>query len=588
MPAAGFRPTPPPARTNRLDELIGSLPMPEAAAIRAWLSDGAPDGRVRPTALVESHEPVGNAVAPPDGTDPDGIRRVGIIGGGTAGYLTALALRATRPWLDVSVVESKDIPIIGVGEATVPSILPFLHYLIGLDPVDFYANVTPTWKLGIKFDWGPNPGGFMAPFDWASHSVGMLGALASEGSINGFTVESMLMAADRAPVIDIGGRLASLLKFMPFAYHLDNVRFVGYLARISAARGVHHVDATVADVVLSGEDWVECLRTTDGRELRFDFYVDCTGFRSRLLEQALGVRYESYAASLLTDSAVTANLAHGGHLKPYTTAKTMDAGWCWVIPVPENDHLGYVYSSAAISDEDAAAELARRFPGAEDFKQVRFKSGRHEQAWRGNVMGIGNSYAFVEPLESSALLMITIEIGILASSLPRTWRDPVPRDGVNAFLAKSWDALRWFLAAHYRFNTRLDTAFWRNARQTVDISGYLPLLDVFATGAPLSRRDDYTQSIAEAAAPPFYELAGVDTILLGQGVPTRLLPGAESPDRWRARHDAAELLVRRALPQREALQVVASRGDLLSELFDERGGWLAPFWKWRTPQRPAC
>ncbi|MGH3170836.1 MAG: tryptophan 7-halogenase, partial [Trebonia sp.] len=365
---------------GQLDTVVRSLAPRDAAAVRAWLGAGE-DEDLSPRALIRDHEPVGSDMPRPPANDPRAIRTVGVIGGGTAGYLTALALRATRPWLDVALVESRNIPIIGVGEATVPSMVGFLHHFLGVDPAEFNRKVEPTWKLGIKFNWGPDADGFTAPFDWGRHSIGGLGALETEGSINGFSVGSLLMMADRTPVLDVGGQPVSLMKYLPFAYHLENIRFVRYLTELAGRRGVRHVDATVADTVLSGDGWIDHLRTADGQELRYDFYVDCTGFRSLLLEQALGVPFESFASSLFTDSAITVNRDHGGHLKPYTTATTMDAGWCWHIPVPENDHLGYVYSSAAISDEQAAAELCERFPGAGEPKQVRFRSGRHARAW---------------------------------------------------------------------------------------------------------------------------------------------------------------------------------------------------------------
>ncbi|MFD0635721.1 tryptophan halogenase family protein [Catenulispora yoronensis] len=561
---------------NRLDTAIDLLDPPDAEAVRAWLSPARNGGGVHPGALTAILEPVGRDLRRPSPDDPAAVRTVGVIGGGTAGYLMALALRVKRPWLDVCLVESKDIPIIGVGEASVTEMLWFLHCYLGIDPVEFYQEVRPTWKLGIKFDWGPDPSGFTAPFDWASHPVGMLGALADTGSVDGFSIGSLLMMADKAPVLNLGGEPVSLMKYLPCAYHLENVRFVRYLTAVAERRGVRHVDATVAEVVLGGDGWVDHLRTTDSRDLRYDLYIDCTGFRSRLLGQALGVPFESYADSLFTDSAVTGNRDHQGHLKPYTTATTMNAGWCWTIPVPENDHHGYVYDSSEISDQQAAEELRTRFPGISDPVYVRFKSGRRSQVWRGNVMAVGNSYGFVEPLESTGLAMATIAIRTFVSVLPASWDEPLARDAVNASLNGQWDALRWFLAVHYRFNTRLDTPFWKRARAATDVSGLQPLLDVFATGAPLARRQGFVRSMLMQATPPFYGLAGVDNILLGQAVPTELVSTAEPLERWRTRRDAAEALLRHAMPHADALQAFADDPGLITELFQDEDSWLGP------------
>jgi tryptophan halogenase len=559
-----------------LDAVLDSLDGDDFAAAASWLrrNDGGKDGTADPLALLVDPEKAVDEPRPPAKDDPHGIRSVGVIGGGTAGYLTALALNAKRPWLDVTLVESSSIPIIGVGEATVPSMVAFLHHYLGIDSQELYEKVRPTWKLGIRFDWGPRPEGFMAPFDWDANSVGVLGSLATSGSINDFTLLSMMMAADRTPIFKVDGRYESLLKYLRFAYHLDNARFVGFLAELAVRRGVRHIDAKITEVVARDER-VDHLRTDDGKELRFDFYVDCSGFRSMILGKALKTAFHSYETSLFTDSAVTGNLTHHGHLKPYTSAITMDAGWCWNIPTPESDHLGYVYSSSAISPDAAADELARRFPGISDPRFVRFRVGRHEAAWRGNVMAIGNSYAFVEPLESSGLHMITLGVLALANALPASFSDPSCSAIVNNGLAGRWDALRWFLSLHYRFNTRRNTPFWQRARTETDVSGIQPLLDCYAGGAPLSARAPFIRGLAQNVVPTIYGLAGIDTILLGQQVPARMVPQTESADQWRARKAGAEALVRNALPQAEALAAFTADPRLHDELLRDDDSWAS-------------
>ncbi len=566
-----------PGGQTPLDVLLETLTEQESAGVKAWLGGtpgwpGAPAG-VSPKALTEHHEKVESDRFRPSDDDPRAIRSIGVIGGGTAGYMTALALKTKRPWLDVTLVESKEIPIIGVGEATVSYMVMFLHHFLGIDSMELYRKVEPTWKLGIKFDWGPDPDGFMATFDWHHHSIGALGALEAENTVNGFTVQSLMMMADRAGVYEIDGKYVSLMKYLPFAYHLDNARFVAFLTELAEQRGVRHVEARLDDVVLGDDEWVDHVRTTDGRELRYDFYVDCTGFRSMLLGKALDTPFHSYAGSLFTDSAVTGNLENGGHLKPYTTATTMNAGWCWNIPTPQSDHLGYVYSSSALSDDEAHKELTERFPGIEGLRQVRFRSGRHDKAWRGNVMAIGNSYAFVEPLESTGLLMIALAVQTLTSVLPASWSDEQARDVVNIGLGQRWDAIRWFLAIHYKFNTRLDTEFWKDVRERCDISGFQPLLALYQNGAPLTRRDPYILDLALGAAPTFFGLAGIDNILLGQKVPARLLQRAEPIEDWWARRKAGDALVSRALTQSRALEAFRTDPELNAQLLNDLDSW---------------
>jgi tryptophan halogenase len=198
---------------------------------------------------------------------------------------------------------------------------------------------------------------------------------------------------------------------------------------------VNHIDAEVDHVELAGDEWVEALHTKDGRRLEFDLYIDCTGFRSVLLGGALGTKYHSYADSLFTDSALTGYTPQSEAMEPYTTAATMDAGWCWTIPVPGEDHVGYVYSSSFRSDDRAAEEMLRRHPDVGDLKTVRFRSGRHDKMWRGNVIALGNAYGFVEPLESSALLMLAFSIMSMMPLLPASWKEPDGRTVLNDLTA---------------------------------------------------------------------------------------------------------------------------------------------------------
>jgi tryptophan halogenase len=508
--------------------------------------------------------------------DDAAIRSVGIIGGGTAGYLTALALRARLPHLSVTIVESSRIPIIGVGEATTPSIVPFLHDYLDIDPQDFVAKVRPTWKLGIKFEWGPYPDGFMAPFDWAMNTVGVLGSLRERGHPNDFTLQSMFMQADRVPVFRLDdGSHVSFMDDLPFAYHLDNKSFVRYLKELASARGIGYLDATVEEVVLSGDDWVDHLVVTGNPELRYDLYVDCTGFRSLLLGKALKTDYVDYSASLLTNTAVTATVPAPDPLQAYTTATTMEAGWCWNIPMPAEGHIGYVHASEWISEDGAAKEITARYPEAKGFHTVRFRSGRYRDSWRGNVVAIGNSAGFVEPLESTALLMMTNTITSLVSLLPHTWRQAGGRDVFNRATADRWDGLRWFLAVHYRFNTRSDAPFWQAVRADVDVSGMQPILDMFERNAPLRFLDPTARYLLAVGCPLFYEMAGVDCVLLGQRHPTTRFTTTEPAQRWRDRRRAVAELTRHALDHRSALRAYDDDPELLAALVGAPSSWTA-------------
>lgn len=519
---------------------------------------------------------------PPRDESPAGVRSVGIVGGGTAGWFTAQALRAQLPWLDVTVIETPTVPIIGVGEASVPSLVAFLHHYLKLDVGELWREVRPTWKQGIRFEWGlPGDYVFQAPFDWEVNGIGMLGSMGETGNVSAFTLQALLMARDVTPIVRVGGQLQSMLPMLAFAYHLDNARLVAFLTKTALARGVKHVDAKLAaaplaaEVGADGEPRVDHLLAEDGRQLRFDLYVDCSGFRSMILEKALGEPFRSYASSLFTDSAIAFNTPNDGKPRPYTTARTMENGWSWNIPMEESDHRGTVYSSAHCSDDEALAEAKRTWPTLEGPRQVRFRSGRHERLWVGNVIAIGNAYAFVEPLESTGLLMITRAITSLVRSFPLSEGVAVKKRLVNETVGKDWDRLRWFLAAHYKFNRRLDTRFWQEVRETVDVSGLQHALDLFQALGPLSLQPRAIRaSLIESTGIFFYGLHGLDTILLGQKVPHGGAP-REPTAAWRARRQKALDIVGRALPQHEALKAVRERPEWLKQLVGHPAGWVA-------------
>jgi tryptophan halogenase len=542
--------------------------------------------------LFTNHELLVREASRPRPGGRDAVRRVGILGGGTAGWLTALALRAQIPSLDVTVIESSRIPIIGVGEATVPSLVSFLHHYLELDIVELTREVQPTWKQGIRFEWGlPGRYVFQAPFDWEVNGVGMLGSMAETGDVSAFTLQGILMGREVTPVIRTNGQLQSFLPMLSFAYHLDNQRLVRYLTRTALARGVHHVDAEIVDATLrpdaagagDGEPEIAHLVTADGQTLEYDLYVDCSGFRSALLEQRLGVPFQSYASSLYTDRAIAFDVPHGGKLKAYTTARTMENGWCWSIPMVENDHLGYVFSSAYCSEDEALAEARRAFPELAHERTIRFRSGRHERLWVGNVYAVGNAYAFVEPLESTGLLMTMRAITSLVRAFPivkGSAATAVMKRFVNTTVGRDWDRLRWFLAAHYKFNKRLDSRFWRDVRADADVSGIQDALDIFTTMGPLSLLPRALRaSVNETAGVFFYGLAGLDCILLGQKVPYPNLE-REPPKVWGARRQMALDFAKRGLPHAEALRATWERPEWLYQIVDHPSSWatkLRPF-----------
>ncbi|MGV0106687.1 tryptophan 7-halogenase [Nostoc sp. DSM 114160] len=542
--------------TSQLDEPLGVLQRNAIAAAaqeigRIW--PNSPNATIRAAA--------------------DPCKTVGILGGGTAGYLTALAFRALRPDIKVTLLESSAIPVIGVGEATTPELVKFLHSprFLGLDIVDFYQRVLPTWKLGIKFQWGlPGDYEFTFPFQRGR----LLESLLYDSTLNNQSLGAMLMSGDRAPIFDRGdGTPLSLLHQIRWAYHLDNRRFVRYLQEEAIAAGIQHIDVQISDAQISADgETITHLIAEDGRKLTYDLYIDCSGFRSLLLEK-LGSKFISYQDTLSTDRAIAATVPHNGTIKPYTLAETMNNGWCWNIPFEDADHRGYVFSSAFCSADQALEEMRAKNPGMGDPWLVKFRSGRHEDFWKGNVVAIGNSYGFVEPLESTAIHMIVLELELLLTNFPASKQDEGVKSVLNRKIGDRWDALRWFLGIHYKFNHRLSTPFWQAANRNTDISGAVERLALFSERAPLS----YRNSLFYTLHPPefFSDDHSYDTLLAGQQVSARFVEPVEDLATWQRQLAILKGLASTAMPQHQALSCLREqRQDLLYDFAKRRDSWL--------------
>ncbi len=480
------------------------------------------------------------------------LRRIGVIGGGTAGYLTALAIRKRRPELEVTLIESSLRPVVGVGEATTPEMVAFVLDTLGVDELELYREVRPTWKLGIRFEWGRSDRPhFHHPFSGPF----LLDAVARDDDPELQSLGTQLMERELAPVLQLAdGRTSPLLDSVPYAWHLDNPRLVNFLQRLAERRGIERIDALIEQVDRADGGGVAGLTSDDGRRFEFDLYVDATGFRSLLLGDALGAEFIDYRGTLFNDAAVVGEIELPGTIPPFTLAETMDAGWCWGIPTPEANHRGYVFSTAFIDPDAAADEMRRKNPGLGDTRLIRFRSGRRSHCWQHNVVAVGNAYGFVEPLESTALYMLVDQIEHLLGALPERGSPGAAVDDLNASIADHWDHLRGFLALHFRFNGRLDTEYWRACRADVDLARGEALVEAFRHGAPLTARPDRDRLRSRLLGNHFFGLLGVDNVLFGQGLETRVLqPTADAGRYLRWRDRARPALLDRALAHREAL-----------------------------------
>ena len=493
-----------------------------------------------------------------------------ILGGGSAGFLSALALHARNPEAPLTVLRSPDIGIIGVGEGSTLALTRFLHEFSGLGPKRFFEVAQPTWKLGLRFLWGRRPYfnySFGPGMDWRPDaqlpkSNGFYCAAEMEYSdaTSAFMTHDRLFERDHRQGAPPGGWpvLHSQL-----AYHFENEKFVQFLEGEARARGVEIVDDTVQEVQRD-ERGIASLRLSKGGNRSADLYLDCSGFRSVLLGRTLEEPFVPYRSSLFCDRAVIGGWAREGAvaadqvIKPYTTCETMDAGWCWQIEHEARINRGYVYSSHFLSDEDAEEEFRRKNPRVSATRIVPFISGRYQRAWVGNTVAIGNASGFVEPLEATALGVIAMQSRILSECLREARGElrPSHRALFNRFNAANWESIRGCLALHYRFNDRLDTPFWRTCRAETELGTAAPIVDYYRENGPAGLwgsfviNNEYDQ----------FQIGGYMTLLVGMQVPHRdpYQPTAGDLRLWETRRKQHQAKALMAMDVREALAALRS------------------------------
>jgi tryptophan halogenase len=486
------------------------------------------------------------------------IQRVLVLGGGSAGFLAALSLKIKIPDLQVRVVRSKEMGVIGVGEATTFAFPNYLHGRLGIEPGEFHRNAQPTWKLGIRFlRWGPRP-----HFDYTFRPQ-VTSRWQNLPRPNGYycyedfdyaDLFPALMSHDKAfPRNQYGGPHIGT----DVAYHIENKTFVAYLETYAARLGIAIDDDRVADVKRD-DAGVAGLVLQSGRTETADLYVDCSGFASLLLSQALHEPYRSFKPTLFCDRAVWGGWERTDEpIRPYTTAEAMDAGWCWRI---DHEHLinrGYVYSSAFLSDDEAEREFRTKNPKVETTRPVKFVTGRYERSWVQNVVGIGNASGFVEPLESTSLGVICDESDSLVNSLLECDRRPTPTvvRQYNKRYALKWDNIRDFLGIHYKFNTGLDTPFWRECRTKCDIGGAAEVVEYYRENGPgIYHHQTLLNRLSQ------FGLEGYWSLLIGQKVPYQrpYVPGPQEREAWRQIQQAFQAKALAAVGVKEALTLVRS------------------------------
>ena len=403
------------------------------------------------------------------------ISSVVIVGGGTAGWMTAASLaHALKAHCTVTLIESDEIGTVGVGEATIPPIRTYNESL-GIDENAFVAATQGSFKLGIEFvDWGRLNHRYFHPFgthgrdfDYVPLHQYWLEANARGAAPPLDDLSMAWAAAKRGKFARPSPDPRNVASTMGYAYHFDAGLYAKFLRQYAEARGVVRVEGKIADVGLNGASGhVESVTLADGRCLEGQLFIDCSGFRGLLIEGALKTGYQDWTHWLPADRAMAVPCAKGGDFTPYTRSTARAAGWQWRIPLQHRIGNGHVYSSSFTSDDAAADTLMANLDGTPlaDPRPLRFKTGRRSAFWAKNCVAIGLSAGFLEPLESTSLHLIQSAIMRLLVLLPTRDHNPLPAAEFNRLSIEEWERTRDFIILHYHATDRDDAPMWNYVR----------------------------------------------------------------------------------------------------------------------------
>jgi tryptophan halogenase len=484
-------------------------------------------------------------------TDGQPKTRVVVLGGGTAGWMSAAGLaKLLGPLVEVVLVESEDIGIVGVGEATLPHIRGFVEKL-GIDEATFMQATHATYKLGIDFqDFGRIGESYVHPFGTFGEEVAGVPfhhywlelqrqGLAEPIGHYSLAVTAALAGKFRPPTTD-----GTLNSTYGYAYQFDATLFGPFLREHGKTLGVERIEGKVVEVRQDSESGdVTALVLESGQELAGDVFVDCSGFRSLLLGGTLAEEWEDWSKWLPTDRAAALPCSHVSEdFNPVTSAIAMSAGWRWRIPLQHRMGNGYVFSSQFLSEDEACAAILGAVDGKPlaDPRVLRFRAGRRKASWQKNVIAVGLSSGFLEPLESTSIYLSQMAITYLIELFPLGGNiDPRDRDEFNRLVDMEYDRVRDFLILHFHATTRDDSEFWNHVRT-------MAVPDTLAEKMALWREAGRVEKYSDGL---FYDASWI-AVYLGQGV-------------WPERHDAR---VRLPDPAQVARAMAGLRNAIVGEV----------------------
>ena len=466
---------------------------------------------------------------PSDPPNADAIRHVVIVGGGTAGWMSAALLgKALGGSVKITLIESDAIGTVGVGEATIPQIR-LVNDFLGLDEDDLLRATQGTFKLGVQLnDWGRIGDSYL-------HAFGDLGLPLGLLAFAHYWLRSRqqpgapdLWAYSLNAQASVGNRFARMERVgsspmagTRHAYHLDAGLYAKYLRAACDPSVVQRVEGRVVDVNLREEDgFIQSVQLESGQTIAGDLFIDCSGFRGLLIEQTLHAGYESWQHWLPCDRAMAVASERITPMRPYTQASARPSGWQWRIPLQHRSGNGHVYCSQFISDDEAAAVLLANVEGQAlaDPRPLRFTTGMRRQPWVRNCVALGLASGFMEPLESTGIHLIQSGISRLLALFPDRRCASALRQEYNDQTRREYEKIRDFLILHYRATTRQDTPFWRHCAQIEMPESLRRRIDLFRSSGQIFRDGD-----------ELFTEVGWLQVMIGQGiVPARYHPLADA------------------------------------------------------------
>jgi 2-polyprenyl-6-methoxyphenol hydroxylase-like FAD-dependent oxidoreductase len=451
--------------------------------------------------------------------------RIVILGGGTAGWMAANLL--AKAWgsfgTNVTLVESPEVGIIGVGEGSTPQLRAFFRDL-GLEEADWMPRCNATYKNGITFrGWSERAGfeSYYHPFatELDVHSLGSFtyNTRARRTGRDVWAHPDRFFLPAHLSSKRLGPIAAENFPFdVTYGYHFDAYLVGAVLREHAKTFGVKHMERHVAEVQVGESGEVAGLLTKDGEVISGDIFIDCSGFRGSIIQESLGEPFISFADNLFNDSAVVMPTpADPTGTNPHTSATALSAGWAWDIPLTNRTGNGYVYASGYIDKDAAETELRQHLGLLEsdvEARHLKMKVGRVERSWVGNCLAVGLSQGFIEPLEATALHIVQATVEGFIGAMEQAGFMPTERDAFNHRIAARYEGIRDYIVCHYRVNRRTDTQYWRDNATNQNLSDNLK-----AVLTRWFRAEDLGATIAELDIGKYYSSLSWHCLLAGYG-----------------------------------------------------------------------